>query len=110
MDRTLRGSWGWPSSVGVDEPLADVSELVLLPQEPTRGRLGMSALRSLRVGRSRHLDRAGKGLDSDGVLRVLTTGLDNLGYRAELSKAAVQKIARPVLFGPQGRPPVDAKR
>ena len=36
----------------------------------------------------------------------MTAGLVALGYRVELSKARVDKIALPVLFGDQGRPRV----
>lgn len=46
------------------------------------------------------------GLSSDDVLKALAPGLVNLGYVVEASKAAADKIRRPVLFGERGMPSV----
>jgi len=45
-----------------------------------------------------------KGLDSDGVLRVLRADLVGLGWDVELSKKSIDKIHRPVFFGENGAP------
>lgn len=41
---------------------------------------------------------------SNVVLRALSPGLVGAGYTVELSRARVDQIARPVLFGDEGRP------
>jgi hypothetical protein len=46
------------------------------------------------------------GLHSDHVLRELAPGLKDLGYNIETSRNASDRIRRPVLFGPNGRPEV----
>lgn len=43
------------------------------------------------------------GLTSDGALTALVPGLHKLGYTVEASKAKVDRIRRPVLFGEQGK-------
>lgn len=45
-------------------------------------------------------------LSSDGVLRALAPSLMALGYAVETSKASVDRIRRPVLFGENGVPEV----
>jgi hypothetical protein len=46
------------------------------------------------------------GLNSDAVLKHLRPGLEDIGYRIEAGKKAVEKITLPVLFGEQGVPRV----
>lgn len=48
----------------------------------------------------------GSRLESLGVLRRIAEGLDGLGFQVERSKAASDKIARPVLFGDEDQPAV----
>jgi hypothetical protein len=48
-----------------------------------------------------------QGLQSDGVLAHVRPGLEALGYRVESGKEKRHRIARPVLFGDQGRPRVN---
>jgi len=43
-----------------------------------------------------------QGLGSEGVLKALRLGLEANGYVVEASKARIDRIARPVLFGEQG--------
>jgi hypothetical protein len=45
-----------------------------------------------------------KGLESDGVLRVLAASLQAIGFHTESGKAAGGKLARPVFFGEGGEP------
>jgi hypothetical protein len=47
-----------------------------------------------------------QGAKSDGILASLRPGLVQLGYQVEVSKKAIDKIERPVLFGDEGRPRV----
>ena len=44
-----------------------------------------------------------QGLTSDAVLLELGTGLRDLGYEVESSKATAGKVRRPVLFGENGK-------
>jgi len=48
-----------------------------------------------------------QGLQSDGVLAHVRAGLEALGYHVESGKEKRHRIARPVLFGDQGRPRVN---
>ncbi len=41
-------------------------------------------------------------LDSDGVLRILEPGLEEMEFKVEKSKKAIDKVRIPVLFGDQG--------
>lgn len=45
-----------------------------------------------------------KGLESDGVLRVLAPSLQAIGFQTESGKATGGKLARPVFFGEGGEP------
>lgn len=45
-------------------------------------------------------------LTSDYVLASLRPGLEALGYEVERGKKRAEKVFRPVLYGPQGRPRV----
>ena len=47
-------------------------------------------------------DRA-VNLTSDGVLKAMADGLEELGFQVERGKARAQKIFRPVLFGENGK-------
>ena len=47
-----------------------------------------------------------QGEKSDGILASLHPGLAQLGYQVEMSKKAIDKIERPVLFGDEGKPRV----
>ena len=42
-------------------------------------------------------------LASDEVLRILTPGLESIGYRVERSKKTTDKVRVPVLYGAQGK-------
>jgi hypothetical protein len=55
---------------------------------------------------SRHwaIDSAKHDLSSDQVLAEVREGLLELGFMVETGKKKNEKIAVPVLFGPQGRP------
>jgi hypothetical protein len=46
------------------------------------------------------------GIDSDGVLKEISNGLQALGYVVETGKTKASKIFRPVLFGENGVPEV----
>jgi hypothetical protein len=48
--------------------------------------------------------RANHGITSDAALAILRPSLVALGFEIEASKAKVDKIWRPVLFGELGRP------
>lgn len=45
-----------------------------------------------------------KGLSSDGVMAILRTDLQALGFKLEADKTASGKLKRPVFFGEDGRP------
>jgi hypothetical protein len=47
-----------------------------------------------------------QGEKSDGILASLHPGLSKLHYQVEMSKKAIDKIERPVLFGDEGVPRV----
>ena len=46
----------------------------------------------------------GNKLDSDGVLAILRSSLENAGFEVESGKKSTQKIHRPVTFGENGKP------
>lgn len=48
--------------------------------------------------------RSNHGVTSDAALQILRPALVGLGFEIEASKAKVDRIARPVLFGEAGRP------
>lgn len=45
-----------------------------------------------------------KGLESDGVMKILSTDLRELGFQVESGKAAGAKLGRPVFYGENGVP------
>jgi hypothetical protein len=56
----------------------------------------------VRAARSEIESKVVTGLTSDRVLSHVALGLRDLGYQVETGKAVIERIRRPVLFGPNG--------